>query len=89
MSEEDIQALKTALQKQRSGGDQEVGLVQVGVALHALIPMAFTVRATYLGTPAYFSKLQQFVKVLLHLQGILEEVRLISWPNPLQVWWYI
>ncbi|BDA41902.1 probable preprotein translocase subunit SECE1 at C-terminar half [Coccomyxa sp. Obi] len=44
MSEEDIQALKAALQKQRSGGDQEVGLVQ----------------------------------------GILEEVRLISWPNPLQ-----
>lgn len=44
MSEEDIQALKAALQKQRSGGDQDVGLVQ----------------------------------------GILEEVRLISWPNPLQ-----
>lgn len=38
MSEEDTKALKAALQKQRSGGDQEVGLVQVGVALQPLIP---------------------------------------------------
>lgn len=56
MSEEDIQALKAALQKQRSGGDQEIGLVQVGVALHAFSP--FTVRARgahFLGRPAHLS----------------------------------
>lgn len=43
MSEEDIQALKTALQKQRSGGDQDVGLVQVGSSLQRFNP--FVVRA--------------------------------------------
>ncbi len=74
-SEEDIKTLKAALQKQREGA-QDVGLVEVGCSL--------VCACTMMELPGILNKHQQQILPIL-VQGILEEVRLISWPNPLQV----
>jgi preprotein translocase subunit SecE len=73
ISQEDLKSLKAAMQNKPRAAVQDPGLIEVSLFLR------ITLHECILRSPGMLS--EECVTV----QGILEEVRLISWPNPLQV----
>ena len=102
MSQEDLDAIKKAMQKQKgAGGGEEAGFVEVSCSqqdsavleTQGLViprnlrsqPAQQATGATLVHATCFTSPTDSFLNFLSCWQGILEEVKLITWPNPLQV----